>query len=125
MFRWRLHYRNGEVYSNEDGPAEAAPDREVQVIIQGDELVGWRALRGADYYSYNAEHDEWLAHDVPGALDQMIDRGYLKSGFAIPTPVFREIFAEATRDETLPPKSAYAPGERPDQEAAQYEQPLG
>lgn len=120
--RWRIYYADGSTYSSEDGPGEEAPPYGMQVILQADEVTGTRRLRYGDFYTYHAEADEWMAHDLPGMIFQMTDRGYIKHGAAIPVDQWRAIYAAACDDPDFP-KSASAPGENPDHETVQYDEP--
>lgn len=113
MADWKIFYSEG-TYSDEDGPPENAPKRDVQTIAVKCETSGRRIERGSDYYIWVPDRGVWRGVDFFGMYDYMIDPGFklVLYGRVLSDKEYSEIWTRATKDPDLPPKSAYMPYER-------------
>ena len=110
--RWKIFYGDGSDYTDQDGPPELAPKRNVQTIAVANDLVGRRIERGNDFYILT-DHG-WRGCDQFGLFDYLIDPGakIVLFGRSLATAEYRAIFDRASRDPYLPAKSAMLPEER-------------
>jgi hypothetical protein len=109
---WKIFYGEGATYSDEDGPPELAPKRNVQTIAVANELVGRRIERGNDFYIMTGHG--WRGCDQFGLFDYLIEPGakVVLFGRSLADDEYREVLDRATRDPDLPEKSAFLPEER-------------
>lgn len=107
---WKIFYSDS-TYSNEDGPPELAPKRDVQTIAVADEVCGRRIERGNDFYVYR---HGWRGTDQFGLFDYLIEPGskIVLFGRSLSDDEYRKVWDIASKDPDLPPKSAYLPDER-------------
>lgn len=111
---WKIYYGDGSTYSDLDGPPEAAPKLNVQVVAVPDERVGVYFRSQADYYWYDFDQERWLGADLFGLWDYLVRPGYkvVAFGRTIPNVEYDKIIATALEDSELPPKSAWDDSER-------------
>lgn len=117
--RWRIYYGDGSTFSNQDGPPDQAPSRNVQLIVVWNLEVGrillhgFHALNVADFYWYRAEQELWHAGDYAGLIDYLMDPGpkTVKFGRNLPREDFFKLYAAALADPDFPAKSGVIPGE--------------
>lgn len=98
----RIFYGDGSVFDDENGNP---PARDVQVIIQADDVVGAYALSGHDYYV--RQGTEWVGVDIFGLFDYLLDSGLVLFGRTITNDEYRKLLARAEIERT-----AYKQGER-------------
>ena len=108
---WKIYYSDS-TYSDEDGPPELAPKRNVQTIAVADKTVGRRIERGNDFYIYT-DHG-WRGCDQFGLFDYLIDPGnkIVLFGRSLAYDEYCAVLSRATQDPDLPPKSAQFDGEK-------------
>lgn len=117
--RWKLWYAGGAVYSDLDGPPEAAPGWGLLFAVQLDPDHGWRVIAGGqqgihvDYYWWDHETASWFVGDWIGREDYLATPGWKKviNGRSVSGREFRETFKRATADPDFPPKTAWHPDE--------------
>ena len=119
--RWTIYYGDGSTFTDEDGPPEAAPPRDVQAIAQPDNRpepknVGLTVLAGWDWWYWRADLGEWWGSDLYGLLDQLMARlpvSAVCQGRHCPNDEYDALLERAHNDPRFPRKSAKAPLERP------------
>ena len=72
-----IYYGDGSTYSNEDGPPEDAPARNVQIIVQPHRQVGVEIVSSADNYVWMDDRG-WWGVDRDGMMDYLIEPGWKK-----------------------------------------------
>jgi len=109
---WRIYYGDGSTYSDDDGPPELAPKRDVQTIAQRNELVGRRIERGDNFYVWT-DHG-WRGCDQFGMFDYLIQPGtkVVLFGRSLSDNEYRNVLGRACKDPDLPAKSAVLEDEK-------------
>jgi hypothetical protein len=109
---YRIYYGDGSTYSDEDGPADQAPKRNVQTIAQRNDLVGRRIERGDNFYVWT-DHG-WRGCDQFGLYDYLIEPGFkvVLFGRSLPDAEYRAVLGRACKDPGLPAKSATSEDEK-------------
>lgn len=104
---FRIYYSDHSVIAAVD---DIVPARDVQVILQHDDKVGWTTLSGSDYYIRRDER--WIGVDIFGLFDFLLESGLVLFGRTITNREFLEIYQQAKSDKNLMNKNAFLPGER-------------
>jgi hypothetical protein len=77
-----------------DGRSSDTPEPyDVQAIVQQTPYSGYYIVAGGDWYLQ--VDGEWIKCDLQGALDWMMEKGYLLQGRTLPHEQFDRIMAEA------------------------------
>jgi hypothetical protein len=98
-----IYYGDGRVYRvPEDGPAEAAPGYDTQIIVQREERTNRDYLYECDYYLWR--DGKFLKVDLFGVLDYVINvLGIVKAGRSMSHRQFEKLLIEAQKNTDLPP----------------------
>lgn len=114
MLRWRIYYGDGGTYSNEDGGPEAAPARNVQIIVQADEMVGRYYQSCSDHYVWEYERERWRGCDAFGLFDYLLDPGPRKVifGRTIDNDEYADLLRRVDEEGGFQHKSSHLPRER-------------
>ena len=107
---WKIYYADGSTFSSNEGSLEDAPARGVQGIAQANSAVGWHVASGGDYYIWC--DDGWMAVDIFGLFDYLIESGTVKFGRTITNAEYNEIFQKALADADFGRKHGFLPEER-------------
>ncbi len=108
--RWRIYYPDGLTFDGDgEGDLELAPARGVQAIVQKNER-GWHTETGGDYYVW--KDGLWVAVDIFGLFDYLIETGLVKFGRTITNTEYREIYQRALDDADFGRRDGLLPGER-------------
>lgn len=108
MANWRIYYSDGTTY--DQGQGGAVPARDVQVIVQKSQEVGWHTRAGDDYYVQKG--DEWVGVDIFGLFDYLLDTGLVLFGRTVTNKEFQEVIKRALADREFGLKTGYLPKER-------------
>lgn len=109
--QWKLYYGDGSTFSDQDGPATAAPPLNVQAIAQvADIAIGRKTVSRYDFYWF--EQGEWFGGDLFGLFDFLMRSGVVKFGRAINRLAFEQTLNQAVTDPDLQPKTAWDSSER-------------
>ena len=116
QLRWKVFYGDGSTFTDEDGPPELAPKRNVQAVGQECHDHGSVICRCDDFYIW-AEFDgryQWQGVDYFGLWDYLIDPGskVVLFGRTIGNREFKALTGKIYDDPYLPGKSGYYAGER-------------
>ena len=111
--QWKIYYSDS-TYSDDEGPPELAPKRDVQAVVVKSELVGRRVERGSDFYVWAPGRGGWRGVDQFGLYDYLIDPGHkvVLFGRVLSNPEYRAVFERAANDPDFPENSAIHPDER-------------
>jgi hypothetical protein len=101
---WRVYYGDGSTFTNEDGPAQAAPGLGVLCIVQWDvqlrrrEILHGDGPRVVDWYWWEGE--SWLCGDMAGLVQYLAAPGPQKilAGRNVPNAQFRRVMRQAAND---------------------------
>ena len=115
---WKLYYGDASTYSDQDGPPESAPGRNVQVIAQSHQETGRQYLHSHDYYYWRKDEQRWVGCSDRlgfGLWDYLCEPGFkvVKMGRDIPRERYFAISRLAHDDSYLPVKTARLPDEIP------------
>lgn len=112
--QWKIYYKGGGSFTDEDGPPEMAPGRGVILIIQRDERVGRVLIRSDHFYVYSEELGGWQGVDYFGLSQYIIEGGLLviKLGQTVSNEEWNDAIGRQARDDYLPLKSAHYKKER-------------
>jgi hypothetical protein len=110
--KWKVFYGGDATYSDEDGPPQLAPKRNVQCISVEDSARGRRIEYSENYYILT-DHG-WRGCDKFGLFDYLIEPGFkvVLFGRSLSDEDYTAVWHRASRDPYLPPKSAYGKDER-------------
>lgn len=110
---WKIFY-SASTYSDEDGPPELAPKRDVQTIAVANDVAGVRIERGTDFYIWVPERGGWRGVEQFGLYDYLIDPGFkiVLFGRVLSENDYGAVWKLAAHDPDLPAKSAFLPDER-------------
>jgi hypothetical protein len=113
MTRYAIYTTYGR-YTDQDGPPERAPKRDVQVIAIEDATVGRRLLSAFDFYWWDQASASWLGGDVFGLYDYLALPGWalVLFGRHVPSEAYHAALNRAVTDSYLAPKSAWYDHER-------------
>lgn len=115
--RWKILYRNGDSFTDRDGPPEAAPGGGIVAIAQEDDRVGLLIHEGhVGIYVWDEElYGGWYNLDWFGFVQYLLRPGkkVIKLGEVIPTGEYLEILDAFRKDPGFPSKSARYEWERP------------
>ena len=111
--KWKIFYSTS-TYSDEDGPPELAPKRDVQAIAVANKVTGRRIERTTDFYVWVPERGGWRGVDQFGLYDYLIGPGtkIVLFGRTLSDEEYGEVWKLVAHDLDLPPRSAYMPNER-------------
>lgn len=106
--RWKIFYSD----STYVGPVKDAPTRDVQIILQEDDRVGWATVHQKDYYIW--EYDRWIGTDEFGFWDYMARPGMKKVlfGRTLTNEEFQEVYYRAKAERNFGRKEGFLRGER-------------
>jgi len=90
-------------------PAERAQPPEargVQVILMGNQSLGWVMATGSDYYVRQPD-GTWHGVDIFGLFDWLIESRLVLFGRTITNGEYQAIFQQAKADKSLPIKGGF------------------
>ena len=102
-----IYYGDGSVYKSTD--SSGYESRDIQVIVQENEDVGWYTVTGSDYYIWR--DNKWIGVDIFGLFDFLLDSKIVLFGRTIDGDEYEEICMRAIKDMNTT-KSATMPEER-------------
>jgi hypothetical protein len=103
MITWIIYYGDGFSFTSDDGPPEAAPRINVQVVVNHSVKRGKLPWHSVDYYCW--QEPEWVPHAFDGLLDYLAAPGKEKivlRSYAIPAKAFMSIYEKAIKDPRIP-----------------------
>lgn len=114
MIKWRIYYSDGSVFDNSMGAPEDAPGRDIQVIGEADESVGWTTQTKADFYVFDVPFfGGWMGVDHFGLFDYLSRPGLkiVKFGRMLTHAEYSSVLQRALNDPDAHRKSAWRDGE--------------
>jgi hypothetical protein len=101
--RWIVYYGDGSSFTSEDGPPDAAPRTNVQVVVNHSVKRGKLPWHSVDYYCWQG--NEWVPHALDGLHDYLAekrDKHIVMRSYGVPAKAFMEIYQRAVTDPRMP-----------------------